>query len=75
MNLEDFIAKFREQFEDTNPDQIQFDTDYKGLDEWSSMMALIIIAFVDEEYNVTLKGDSFASTTSVEDLFNLISIK
>jgi acyl carrier protein len=75
MKVEDFIVKFREQFDDTDPDQIQLDTDYKGLDEWSSMMALIIIAFVDEEYNVTLTGDNFGSTKTVEELFKIISTK
>jgi acyl carrier protein len=72
MNLENFIEGFRAQFDETSPELIFNETIYKDLDEWSSMMALVVIAFVDDEFNVALTGDDFAATSSVEDLFNLI---
>ncbi|MFY7811753.1 MAG: acyl carrier protein [Flavobacterium sp.] len=75
MSLEIFLDGFRSQFDETAPELIQNETVYKELDEWSSMMALVIIAFVDDEYNVTLTGDDFGSTKTVEDLFNLINSK
>jgi acyl carrier protein len=75
MNLENFLDGFRSQFDETAPELIQKETVYRDLDEWSSMMALVIIAFVDDEYNVSLTGDDFGSTKTVEDLFNLINSK
>jgi acyl carrier protein len=45
------------------------------LDEWSSLIALSVIAMADEEYDVALKGDDIRNATTVEDLFNLTKSK
>lgn len=73
MNKEEFLRGFQEQFDDTDPSLIMFDTNYKDLDEWSSMMALIIIAFVDENFSVSLTGDDFKNTKTIEDLYTIAS--
>jgi acyl carrier protein len=75
MNREEFLSGFQEQFDDTDPSLITFETKYKDLDEWSSMMSLIIIAFVDDSFNVTLAGDDFRNTTTVEELYQAASNK
>lgn len=72
MELKDFIANFAEQFEDTDVNDIQATTEFKELDEWSSLLALSIIAMADEEYNVTLKGEDIRNSKTVEDLFNVV---
>lgn len=75
MELKNFIEIFAEQFDDTNPSEIKADTVFKELDEWSSLVALSIIAMVDEEYDVTIKGDEIRNSNTVEDLFNAIKAK
>lgn len=72
MELKDFIANFAEQFEDTDVNDIQATTEFKELDEWSSLLALSIIAMADEEYNVTLKGEDIRNSKTIEDLFNVV---
>ncbi len=75
MELKDFIANFAEQFEDTDVNDIQATTVFKDLDEWSSLLALSVIAMVDEEYEVTLKGEDIRNANTVEDLFNVVKSK
>ena len=70
--MKDFLANFAEQFDDTDPGEIKAETVFKDLDEWSSLIALSIIAMVDEEYDVTLKGDDIRNSATVEDLFNIV---
>lgn len=70
--LEEFLALFADQFEETDASEITATTVYKDLDEWSSLIALSIIAMVDEEYDVTLKGDDIRNSATVEDLFNIV---
>lgn len=70
--LEEFVALFADQFDDTDAGEITATTVYKDLDEWSSLIALSIIAMVDEEYDVTLKGDDIRNSNTVEDLFNVV---
>lgn len=75
MEINEFIEKFAEQFDDTDASAITASTAFKDLDEWSSLIALSIIAMADEEYDVTLKGDDIRNATTVEDLFNTVKAK
>ena len=75
MELKDFIENFAQQFDDTDASEIQAETVYKELDEWSSLIALSVIAMVDEEYEVILKGEDIRNSATVEDLFNVVKAK
>lgn len=75
MELKDFIVNFAEQFDDTDASVIKAETVFKELDEWSSLIALGVIGMVDEEYDVTLKGEDIRNSETVEDLFNIVKSK
>ena len=72
MNLEAFIEKFAEQFFDTDREELGADTKFKELEEYGSLTALSIIAMIDAEYGVTLRGTDILRTDTIEDLFNLV---
>ncbi len=72
MELKKFIENFAEQFEETDAAKIQAETNFKNLEEWSSLTALSIIAMVDEEYGVRIKGDDIRIVSTIEDLFKLV---
>lgn len=73
MELKDFIDNFAEQFDETDRSEFQENTDFKGLEEWSSLSALTIIAMVDENYNVTVKGEDIRNSVTIKDLFELVN--
>ena len=75
MELNEFIENFANQFDDTDANEIKAETVFKELDEWSSLIALSVIAMVDEEYEITLKGDDIRNANTVEDLFNAVKAK
>ena len=75
MELKDFIVNFANQFDDTDPSEIKAETVFKELDEWSSLIALSIIAMIDEEYDIAIKGDDIRNSHTVEDLFNAMKAK
>jgi len=72
MELKEFIENFADQFDDTDASEIKAETEFKELDEWSSLIALSVIAMVDEEYDVTIKGDDIRNSKTIEDLFNIV---
>lgn len=74
-NIEEFVALFAEQFDDTDASEITATTVFHDLDEWSSLIGLSIIAMVDEEFDVALKGDDVKNAVTVEDLYNNIKSK
>ena len=73
MELKNFIENFAAQFDDTDVSEIKAESVFKELDEWSSLIALSVIAMVDEEYDVTIKGDDIRNSNTVEDLFNVVA--
>lgn len=75
MELKDFIEHFAEQFDDTDVSEFKADTVFKELDEWSSLIALSVIAMVDEEYDITIKGEDIRNSKTIEDLFNAVKTK
>lgn len=72
MELQDFVQKFAEQFDETDASVFTPETRFRDLDEWSSLIALSVIAMVDEEYDVTLKGDDIKNSETVEDVYNAV---
>lgn len=72
MEIKEFIANFADQFDETDVETFTPETKFKDLEEWSSLIALSVIAMVDEEYDVTLKGDDIRNSNTIEDLFNLV---
>ena len=72
MDINTFIDNFAGQFDDTPSEQIKPDTVFRDLEEWSSLVALSIIAMADEEYGVTLKGDDIKNAKTVQDIFERV---
>ena len=72
MDLNEFISNFADQFDETDVTEIKADTEFKALDEWSSMTGLAVIAMVDAEYDVQIKGNDIRESVTVEDLFNKV---
>ena len=74
-SLEEFVNLFAEQFDETDPALIQSDTVFHDLEEWSSLIGLSVMAMVDEEFEVALKGDEIKNSVTVADLYNLVCSK
>ena len=75
MKLEEFIEIFADQFDDTDASEIQANTEYQELEEWSSLTAMSMIAMAKTQYGKTITGREVRSCKTVEDLFNLIASK
>lgn len=75
MEIKEFIENFAAQFDDTDASVFTPETVFHELDEYSSLIALSLIAMVDEEYDVTLKGDDMRSAVTIQDLFNIVKSK
>ena len=73
MDIQEFIDNFAAQFDDTDPEMITAETKFKDLEEWSSLLALSIIAMVDDEYDVIVKGNDIISSDTIQDLFNVVA--
>lgn len=75
MEINEFLANFADQFDDTDASEIQADTKFRDLDEWSSIVGMSVIAMAKVSYQKTITGTELKACTTVEDVYNLIASK
>lgn len=66
---------FAAQFDETEESVFTPETRFREIEEWSSLVALSVIAMVDEEYDVTLKGDDIKNSETIADIYNTVASK
>lgn len=72
MDINTFIQQLQGEFEDIPADSLKPETKISDIDGWGSMHALIVIALIDTEYGVTLKGDELRKVNSVQELYDMV---
>jgi acyl carrier protein len=75
MTLDEFTRELELEFEDIEPNSLKPETKYRDIDNWNSMYALIVIAFVDAHYDIILSAADLKDTSTIKDLFDLINKK
>jgi acyl carrier protein len=72
MELESFVANFAAQYDEADPSEFTPDAEFRNIGEWSSIIALCVIAMIDEEYNVAISGDDIIKSNTIRDLFEIV---
>ena len=75
MDIKNSIENFADLFEETDNSVFTPETKFRDIDEWSSLLALSVMAMVDEEYEVQLKADDMRGVTTVQELFDVVQSK
>ncbi len=75
MEKEVFLSGIKAQFEELDSLKLQMHTEFKSMETWDSLTRYSIIAFVEDEYKVILKGDEFNSLNTPNELFEFIKMK
>jgi len=70
MNTEKFLELLKEELELES--DLKVSTNLKELDEWDSMVAMLLIGLVSNEFDVNLTGDDLNSITTVQSLIEKI---
>tara|TARA_B110000046_G_C12639869_1_gene252250 strand:- start:2 stop:232 length:231 start_codon:yes stop_codon:yes gene_type:complete len=72
MKREFFLKKLQEALEEDEP--ISIDTLFSTLDNYDSMSIMILIAFIDENFNMQIPASKFKEIKDVDDLINSIGV-
>ena len=72
MELNDFITRFADQFEDTDPEEITAETSFHDLDEWDSLIALAVLNMTEKVFGKKITFEDMKRCDTVEDLFHVI---
>lgn len=72
MDINEFINKFAEMLEIEDVDSLTSETEFRDLDEWSSISVMEFIAFADENYGKQIGDVHIKSCQTIQDLYNLM---
>jgi len=75
IEINDLVKRLEEEFDEIEPGTLKAETSFKDLEEWSSMQALVVIALVDEHYDVPLTGEDLMQCETVQDIYDKIKSK
>lgn len=75
MKIENFIETIAGEFDETAPELFKPDTKFKELEEWDSLVALSVIAVIDEEFDLKVTGADLRNSDTLNDLFTLVVSK
>ena len=74
MDIQKFIENFSEQFDDLNT-ELKPETRFREVEGWTSLVALLVITMVDEEYGIVLPPEEMRKTQTIQELFDLVNSK
>ncbi len=72
ISVEEFTKNIVAEFEDVDPNSVFPSTNYRDIKNWSSMYALIIIAFIDANFDVQLNANDLKNTQTIKDLYDIV---
>ena len=71
MEITEFIEKLAEAIEVDNVETLNAETEFRELDEWSSLSVMLLIAFYDEEFSKELTQAQIKESKTIQDLYNI----
>lgn len=75
MTLEEFTVNLEKEFEDVEAGTITPDTNYRDMKNWSSIYALIVVAFIDLNFDIILNAKDLKDTNTIRELYNMVKSK
>ena len=75
MEINDFIKNIADQFDDTDTSAFDPSTNFRELDEWSSLIALAILNMIDKKYGIHLTPIEMRVKNTIQELFELVQSK
>ena len=73
--LEEFCRKIELEFEEIKPGSLEPDMNLRSTFVWNSINALILMAFVNSEYNVMITVEELQKCTTIRSLYDIVLTK
>lgn len=70
--MEEFIKNFAEQFDETDAAVFTPELKFRELEEWSSFLALGIMAMIKSEYDVAITADEMRNANTIQELYDTV---
>jgi acyl carrier protein len=75
MEINNFIKNFANQFDETDVSVFTAKTNFRDLDEWSSLIALAVLNMIEKKYSVRVTPQEMRPINTIQALFDLVKSK
>lgn len=75
MELKELISLFKITLNSTNDVVLDGDTEFKELDEWTSLTAFTLVEELSNKYDIRVRGIELRRCNTINDLLNLLNSK
>lgn len=75
MEKNEFVKHFASQFDDTDSSVFTSETNFRELEEWSSLVALAVLNMIGKKYSIFLKPEEMKTANTVNELYELVRSK
>ena len=75
MELKDLISLFKTTLNSTNDVVLDGETEFKELDEWTSLTAFTLVEELSNKYDIRVRGIELRRCNTINDLLNLLNSK
>ena len=75
MELKELISLFKTTLNSTNDVVFDGETEFKDLDEWSSLTAFTLVEELSTKYDIRVRGIELRRCNTINDLLNLLNSK
>lgn len=72
MEIKEFVQNFAEQFDETDSAVFTPELAFRELEEWSSFLALAIMAMIKSEYDVAISADEMRNANTIQELYDTV---
>lgn len=72
MEIKEFVQNFAEQFDETDATVFTPELKFRELEEWSSFLALGIMAMIKSEYDVAITADEMRNANTIQELYDTV---
>lgn len=71
MEINEFIEKFAEEIDVEEVDDLTPETEFRNLDEWSSLAMMLTIAFINDNFGKKIVRADIEECLTLQDLYNI----
>lgn len=71
MTIQEFIPAFAEAIEIEDATSLTPNTNFRDLEEWSSLSVMVLVAFYDENFGKEVNNITIKKCSTIQDLYDL----
>jgi acyl carrier protein len=75
ISKDEFLDQFYFIFDDLQGNSLTYNTIYKDLDEWDSLIVLSVIAHFDQKFGIIISPQSLFDNDTLDELYNSLNNK